>query len=187
MRVREILIVGAVLWALPVRASVLLRMDVEALAARSTVVAVATVREVTSDLDPDGAIRTRARLEVEREIAGPGRAREIVVVTPGGRLAGIVAPFLGGPVFAEGDRVVVFLEPRRAASPEHLVVGGFQGVFRVIEEAETGMPVAVRDAVAPGSVLVGPGGAEIDEIGGERRLYLDEIEARVEAVRRGSR
>lgn len=162
---------------LPVaRATLLQRFEIEDLAVRSEAVVIARVAEVTSGWEEDSMIRTRVRLEIERTIAGRA-PREVTVVIAGGTVDGVSATIGGAPRFEKGDRVVVFLEPRRTGGKH--VVGAFQGAFRLETERETGMPLAVREPMHGASFV---GLADGDD--GARMLYLDELEARVKAVRR---
>ena len=167
--------------AVPVaRATSILRMDVEDLARAAQVVAVARVDSVESRWEPDGSvIVTETRLTLERSIAGEP-PNGIVLTSLGGSVGGITALYAGGARLRPGERVVVFLEPRRRAAAQWLLTGAYQGAFRLEREAETGMDVAVRETARDGVSLVGPAS---DAGTGMLRMYLDELEARVRAAR----
>lgn len=157
------------------RATVLLEMDIEAMARRAQVVAVARVESVEARWEDDRAmIATYTRLRVEERIAGSSPERVEVRVI-GGTVDGVSAIVDGGAQFRSGDRVLVFLEPRRSRSDQWIVSGAFQGAFRLEREPDTGMDIAVRP-VARGVAIVG---GEPEEL----RLYVDEVAARVRLAR----
>jgi len=163
-------------------ASMVQRMEVEDLARAAQVVAIARVESVQAAWEGDlGTIRTHTVLSLETAIAGAPPARMHVSVL-GGTLDGIDARYPAGATFVAGERVVVFLEPRRGGAAEWLVTGAFQGVFALEREAETGLDIAVRANEREGVALVGRAGSgDVDEP--TLRLYTDELVARVRAVR----
>jgi hypothetical protein len=165
--------------SLSANATVLQGMDVEALARAAQVVAVVRVESVEARWEPDRSmIRTHATLVVERAIAGSPSER-IHVSVLGGTVEGSAVDYPAGARFREGDRLAVFLEKRRkAGTNEWLVTGAFQGAFAIERDAETGLEVAVRERVRGGVAIT-------DSVDDEEplRLYLDELEARVRAVR----
>lgn len=161
-------------------ATVMRQMDVEDLARAARVVAVVRVESVQAGWD-HGSIRTNAMLVRESVIAGAAPAK-IHVSVLGGTVDGISAVYTAATRFREGDRLVVFLEPRRGHDGEWLVTGEFQGAFAVEREAETGMEILVRAPLRDGVELVGSG----EDL--RSSLYLDELVARVHAARsRGPR
>ncbi len=174
---RRFLVAALLLIGVPAaHATLLQRFEIEDLARHSEAVAVVRVLEVKAAWEDDAMIRTRVRLGVERVIAGRA-PREVTVVIAGGTVGEASATVGGMPAFAAGERMVVFLEPRKSGGMH--VVGAFQGAFRLVTEAETGMPLAVREA-AKGAAFYGVE----EEDDGARSLYLDELEARVREVRR---
>lgn len=162
-------------------ATVVERMDVEDLARAAQLVAIVRVESVRAAWESDrGAIRTHVLLVRESDVAGSAPAR-IHVSVLGGTVDGISAAYPAGATFREGERLAVFLEPRRGHAGEWLVTGAFQGAFELEREPETGMDVAVRASSRDGVALVPD-----TEEQGDLRLYVDELVARVRAVR-GSR
>lgn len=163
---------------LAARATLLVHFDVEDLARKAKVVAIARVDSVETRWEDDRAmIATYTRLTVEDALAGTApETVEIRVI--GGTVDGVSAVVAGGAAFQAGDRVVVFLEPRRTRPDHWQVIGAFQGAFRLEREDETGMEVAVR--AAPRGIAFARG----EEVR-EARLYLDELVARVRATRGG--
>jgi hypothetical protein len=163
-------------------ATVAVRMDVESVAAASDLIVIARVETVEPRLEPASmALRTHATLLVERTIAGPSKTTLHVSVL-GGELEGRSIPYPVGARFRTGERVLVFLERRKSRVDEWLVTGAFQGMYRIETDRETGLDVAVRDRVRDGVVFYG-GGSSPEDFDEPVRLYVDELEARVRAVR----
>jgi hypothetical protein len=163
---------------LAARATVLQRMEIEDLARSAHVVAIVRVESVRAAWERDqGSIRTHAVLVRESDIAGSAPER-IHVSVLGGTVDGVSAAYSAGATFREGERLAIFLEPRRGHAGEWLVTGAFQGAFELERERETGMDVAVRASSRAG-VALAPEAETSDDL----RLYVDELVARVRAVR----
>ena len=91
---------------------------------------------------PGRMIFTRVKMETTVPIKGaPGKVVEFVVA--GGTLDGRVAVVPGMPTFEVGGEYVLFLRNgyRAAADP---VVGVNQGIFRVVEDPQSGLQVVTR-------------------------------------------
>ncbi|HEX7785625.1 MAG TPA: hypothetical protein VF653_05345, partial [Methylomirabilota bacterium] len=101
----------ALLAAAPAVASTFLAMDQGSLVAQADAVIQGRVLKVESFWEPTGTIIvTEAMVEVEEEIVG--RTPTVVrVKTFGGEVGGYFVEAHGFPVFAAGERLLLFLEP----------------------------------------------------------------------------
>lgn len=126
--------------ALPATASTFVAMDRAEMARTSDAVVVGEVTAVHSSWNEDAtAIITEAFVKVDETIAGqaPG---VVIVRTFGGQVGAVMIEAHGFPKFAEGQRVVLFLE---GADNVARVVGYQQGQYRVIRRHSDGVEVAV--------------------------------------------
>jgi hypothetical protein len=94
------------------------------LAPRSQAVVVGTVQSVETLLAPWG-LSTRYTLAVTDTLSGEA-AERVVLELPGGRRDGLQQQFVGVPLWAPGDSVLVFL-PREGQRPL------LAGLFTVVE------------------------------------------------------
>ncbi|MFQ5876423.1 MAG: hypothetical protein ACE5JH_01840 [Acidobacteriota bacterium] len=149
----------------PAGAAVVPWMSLEQIVLDSRVIVLGTVREVESSWSADGRIIvTRATIEVERSLKG-GPRRRVVVETPGGRVGEQFMIASGAPVFAKGERLVLFLAPAGAEAAKAgggplAVVGWNQGKVEVRRDPRTG-----RDLILDrtGNVTyLGPDGREVE-------------------------
>jgi hypothetical protein len=127
-------------------------LSIEELAVNATVVAVGRIAAVTSAWNPEQTeIFTRVDLEPEEVLKGQVAAHRMSFVQPGGRTGDFGSITGDAPVFTQGERVVLFLAPRRDG---HLgVIALFQGKFDVEQDASTGVDIAVRRAPGSDQVL----------------------------------
>jgi hypothetical protein len=151
-------------------AAVLPWMDLEEIAGKAEVIALGTVESAESAWSDDGRIIvTRAAIAVERALKGGPRAR-VIVETPGGRVGDQTMIASSAPVFAKGERVVLFLEASGPAADRaerrYSVVGWNLGCLWVHHDPQSG-----RDLVHDGT-----GGA----------LYLDREGRPIDPGRRGA-
>ena len=126
--------------ALPAAASTFLAVDRPDLVRQSDAVVVGEVTSVHSSWNAEAtAIVTEAFVKVDETLAGdaPG---VVVVRTFGGQVGAVMIEAHGFPKFAEGQRVVLFLE---GADNVARVVGYQQGQYRVIRRHSDGVEVAV--------------------------------------------
>lgn len=132
--------------ALPATASTFLAMDRAEMARSSDAVVVGEVTSVHSSWNADAtAIITEAFVKVDETLVGqaPGM---VVVRTFGGQVGPVVIEALGFPSFAEGQKLVLFLE---GAENVARVVGYQQGQYRVItrsDNIEVAMPTVDHGA-----------------------------------------
>ena len=135
------------------KATVLVAMNVEDLAANSPVVVVADVNHVRMDYNPAKTkIYTRVLItptEVMRgEVVGT-----IELKLLGGQVDDVVARMPGAPNFEAGERVLIFLEPREDGDG-YLVVGMFQGKLTVYKDPQTGLQMVQEPQLSKGVSLV---------------------------------
>jgi len=140
--------------AAPAHASLVTRMDTEALVRSSDVIVRGEVESVGVALDDRGAIHTWVTVRVEESLKGAEGRSRIALRLPGGAWRDRVSRVFGVPAFQRGERVVVFAAPTRRGPLT--VTGLFQGKFR-IEQAESGEERAVQDAGTGAEVAGGEG------------------------------
>ena len=150
--------VAALALAGPAHASLVTRMDVEALARSSTVIARGEVESVGVTSDERGAIHTWVTLRVEEGLKGVAGRSRVALRLPGGVWRDRVSQVFGVPSFVTGERVVVFAAATRRGPLT--VTGLFQGKFR-IEPSGSGESV-VQDA-GTGAGVAGGGGVRLRE------------------------
>ena len=119
--------------------------------------AVVEARVLSRDAAPSsGMPATDYLIEVDRVLSGDIPGRNLVVRVPGGvRPDGIGLQLYGLPEFAQGERVLLFLNPRQDGTfgITDLMLGAFR------EVVEGGRRVAVRDHLAQAQELGMPGEA----------------------------
>lgn len=127
----------------PARASLVTRLDTQALVRSSEVIVRGEVESVAVAPDERGAIQTWVTVRVEEGLKGAEGRTRVALRLPGGAWRDRVTQVFGVPMFARGERVIVFAAPTRGGPLT--VTGLFQGKFR-IEPASPGEEVAVQDA-----------------------------------------
>jgi len=129
----------------PVRATVLVPIEFRELVAVSPIILHGHVVDVRSDwIDGRRAIETIVTVEPAEYFKGDLGDR-VTFKVPGGELGRYRTIFVGAPVFAQGDEVVLFLDGTGAAQPH--VVGLSQGVFRVVPDRRSGLSLVIPPAV----------------------------------------
>jgi len=129
---------GVLLAFAPARASVLMELSLEELTVEADRIMVGRVVWSEPIRRGDGMIRTRYRVEVERELRGSDD-KEIIVETLGGKMGRLGMRVAGAPSFALGDRALIFL--REGAEATFRPIGMSQGVMRI--EREDGQDIVV--------------------------------------------
>ncbi|GEM_PF-2788495 len=115
------------------------RKSVDQLTSEAHRIVIAKVVTVKS-FESDGIIRTRVELEVASALKGPATPR-LTIVTDGGTIGEETLMVDGLPVFATGQRVILFLdEDLDQMCP---VYGWEQGMLRIIREPSSGEDVVV--------------------------------------------
>jgi hypothetical protein len=124
-------------WASPVRASLVLALDLPTLVTRADHVAVVEVASVKADWDAnhEQILSTIDLVVVESWKGGDAPASHITIVQPGGTVGDLTQTVHGMTRFVVGERAVVFLagRPERAS-----VVGMAQGKRLVRRDAGSG-------------------------------------------------
>jgi hypothetical protein len=160
-----------VIGGLAANATVLLDMDVEDLAAAAPLVVTGEVNQVRSEFNKDRTkIYTRILITPDEVLKGPAVGGVVTIKILGGQVGDLVAHMPGAPEFEVGERVLVFLEPRKDGDG-HLTVGMCQGKFKLFIAPETGEEMALRQSPGPGVKLAG----ERSGKGIERAWKLQEI------------
>lgn len=144
--------------AVPASASIFVAMDQAELVAASQAVVVGKVLDVRSFWNDDAtAIVTEAVVRVDETVAGEA-PRFVTVRTFGGTVGTLRIEAHGFPTFAEGQRMLLFLDGVGATAE---VVGYQQGQFRIVTRTSDGMDIAVP-AVDGGATLVRMDGARVE-------------------------
>ena len=128
----SILMFSLFVW--PVKASVMLALDLDQLVANSEIIVVATTLGWKSRWDARNRIVTDVTLRVEESIKGKYKAKDQLVVTRlGGEIGNLGMRVEGAEVFYKDKKAIVFLREVPALG-ELRVVGMSQGVFHYREE-----------------------------------------------------
>ncbi len=172
----------------PARASVVMALSFDELAAQAHRVVVGDVASVQARWSADGKkIETVIEISVEVEVTNASGSATVRIVQPGGTI-GEVGLWVGGmPEFRQGDRVLVFLRvlgPDADGQTMHSVYGMAQGKFDVLPRVGGGFDAVQR-------IPMGLALAEADAAGAIRPneglrplvLDLDEALARIRLVR----
>jgi hypothetical protein len=177
-------------WCLagPARASVVLQLSFEELAARANRVVVGDVVSVEPRWTEDGErIETVIDIAVDTDLSNASFGDTARLVLPGGQIGDRGMAVSGTPEFHRGERVLVFLRSAgsdRDGTPVYTVVGLAQGKFVVFEQVGGGS-YAVQDL--PGTMAFAlresDGSLRVFEPDGPLVLDLDDAAERVRAVR----
>lgn len=147
----------AIAFALPARASLLLAMDLPALAADADHVVVGEVRAVTSDWSSDHrTIYSRIDVDIIEtwQTTGARTMARVSIYQTGGAVGDLEMVVPGKPKFVVRERAVLFL---RGAPERAVVVGGALGMLPL--RAQAGATGAfVWAPRLGGAALVAPGG-----------------------------
>jgi hypothetical protein len=90
-----------------------------------------------------GEIWTFTTFEVEENWKGMPRDKQITVRLLGGTVGGLTSSVSGVPRFAEGEEVILFLEP--TARGDFSIVSWMQGTFRVRRDGASGRESVTQD------------------------------------------
>lgn len=123
------------------------KLDLEALTSMGQVILVGKVEALQSRWNDDRSlILTDVRLSVEQVVKGSADQKEITVVVPGGQVGDVGQTVSAVPRFAEGERVLLFLE--RDEKGAFQVVGGLQGKKAIEGDIVMDLDMSLEDAVA---------------------------------------
>ena len=152
-------------------ATVLVALQVEDLAQMSPVVLVGEVNTVESGWNPGKTrIHTRVLITPVEVLKGPADLGTVEVKFLGGQVGETVAQLPGAPRFEVGEKVLVFLEPRKDQDG-YLPVGFYQGKYKVFTDPATKKEMLLRDGPDLGVKLVGG----LDDRRPETAKTLDEV------------
>lgn len=152
-------------------ATVLVALQVEDLVHMSPVVLVGEVNTVESGWNPQRTqIHTRVLITPIEVLKGPADLGTVKVKFLGGKVGDTVAHLPGAPRFEAGEKVLVFLEPRKDQDG-YLPVGFYQGKYKVFTDPATKQEMLLRDGPELGVKLVGG----VDDRRPEGVKSLDEV------------
>jgi hypothetical protein len=160
-RVRVRLAVRVIWWAMmvllcsglpSVRAAAPQPMSLRDLANTADLIVFGEVVVVAAEGDESRKrVLTRIELRILEVLKGPAAVPTVSFVIPGGKLGEMSSLVADAPTFGVGERVVVFLAPRRDG--QRGVAALFQGKFSVERDPVTGQEMAVRRAPGSGGIL----------------------------------
>jgi hypothetical protein len=135
------LLTMVVMWVDPVLAAVMPVLSLPELAQESTMICTCQAVSQESRWDPDqNALVTDVKLHVEEYLKGAA-GTDIAVQTLSGMAGAPGLKSADAPVFEQGERAILFLqpvEPRSADGERYQVVGGVQGKFTIRTNPKTG-------------------------------------------------
>jgi len=146
----------AALVAAPASTTTVVRFDVEKMSAIAAVIAVGEVQGV--DMRWNGAhtkIYTRVTFTPTEVIKGGRDLGPLTIKMIGGKVGEDVARLPGTPELVQGERVLVFLEPREDGDG-YLIVGLFQGLYR-LRKGAPGDDLLYQDLTPPDATMIEEG------------------------------
>lgn len=139
------------------RATTVLDLQIEDLVAIAPVVVVGEVNQVAAEWNAGHTtIYTKVAVTTAEVLKGPKALASVTVKTIGGTVGKTVAEMPGAPRFQVGERVLLFLEPRKDGDG-YLTIGFFMGKFQVVKDPSTHQELLLRDAPEPGVGVVPAG------------------------------
>ena len=172
-----VLALSILLYALPVRATVVIPADLGELSRDALAIARGRVAALDAQWTEDhGTIETMVTLEVESYLKG-SLGSTLRFRVPGGELGRFRSIVVGAPEFAVNQRIVVFLGARGPSVPH--VLGLNQGVFHVSRAADNSGWLVTSPVMMPataGNVRVVRGDPA------RRPLALDQFEQTVRTL-----
>ena len=172
-----VLALSILLYALPVRATVVISADLGELSRDALAIARGRVAALDAQWTEDhGTIETMVTLEVESYLKG-SLGSTLRFRVPGGELGRFRSIVVGAPEFAVNQRIVVFLGARGPSVPH--VLGLNQGVFHVSRAADNSGWLVTSPVMMPataGNVRVVRGDPA------RRPLALDQFEQTVRSL-----
>ncbi|HUU01858.1 MAG TPA: hypothetical protein VM425_10475 [Myxococcota bacterium] len=144
---------AVILIPLGARATVLEPLRIEDLARLAPLVVVGEVNQVKAELNAEKTkIYTRVLVTPSEILKGARDTGTVTIKTIGGKLADRVAELPGAPQFEPGERVLVFLEPRKDGDGYN-TLGLYLGKFSVVKDPHTGKEVLYRPKPGPGVMI----------------------------------
>lgn len=146
-------LIGALLVALPARATTFVLMNEEDLAERAEAALIGAVTEVESAVDPvDESIHTYVSIAPDVVLFGDLNGEEVVLQEAGGDVLGRRERVYGAPRYVVGERVLVFVSESDDGSLHTTAMA--MGKYRLSSATEGGV-VAAR-ALDEGSIVLDP-------------------------------
>jgi hypothetical protein len=181
-RLVMLLLLSALVAALPAAASTFIHMDQKDLVRASAAVVQGRVISTNSYWNKTGqVIVTDAFLQVEDTIFGETPS-VVVVHTFGGTVGGFTVDAEGFPKFQVNERLLLFLEPEKEGSSR--VAGYLEGMYRIVREP-SGIERAVPAAITGGGLVVDKQGRQV---AAPRTLSLETLKSSIrEDARRAGR
>ncbi len=147
-------LVGTFLFAFPALSTVVEHMTMERLSQVATLVVLGEVSTVEARWNRDNTkIYTHINLAPRETLKGDGRLTDVHIKQIGGTVGETAAELPGSPVFSPGEQVLLFLEDRKDGDG-YIVIGLFQGKYKVVNELSDGEQILERDVPARGISLV---------------------------------
>lgn len=163
----------ALMVTLTASATTVMHMEVEDMAPMAAVVLIGEVNQVQASWNAEKTkIHTRVLISPTEVLKGDKGLGTVLVKTIGGQVGNTVAEVSGAPKFVVGERVLVFLEPRKDGDG-YLTLGFYQGKFKVFNDPASGREMIVRDVPARGvSALAKTASTPINQV-----RSLDDVRA----------
>jgi len=128
------------------------QLSIDELSVNAKVIALGRIGAVTSSWNRERTrVFTRMDLQPEEILKGTPSGDPISFVQPGGLSGNAGSVVAEAPAFTKGERVVLFLVPRRDG--QLAVMALFQGKFSVERDPTSGVDMAVRRAPGSGQTL----------------------------------
>jgi hypothetical protein len=158
-------------------ASTLLRLSLNDMILKSTVIVRGTLQPGTSAAFRGALIYTHYQLAVSTAYKGsPGKSIDVAV--PGGSLNGITQPVAGAPLLTPGQNYVMFLWTSKSGLTQ--VIGLSQGLFTISTNAQ-GQLIASRGP-ASATVLDAAGNTVVDST---LQMPLSQLVSQIQSVLAG--
>lgn len=175
IKMQVLLILAALSITAAVRATTLVRLNLDQLAAAADNVARVRCASAESRWE-NGAIWTVTTFDVLETMKGNLPA-QVTVRLPGGRIGHLTAAVDGTPKFNLGDEAIVFLEQSRAG--EYSVAGWVEGTFRISRDPRTSREAVTQDSSV---FAVFDTATRSFRTEGVRRMPVEQFRARVAAA-----
>jgi len=149
-----ITIIGTLLFAVPALSTIVEHMTVERLSEIATLVVLGEVRTVDARWNKDQTkIYTHISLSPTEILKGDQRLTDVHIKQIGGTVGETAALLPGSPTFEPEEQVLLFLENRKDGDG-YMVIGLYQGKYKVVKELTDGEQILQRDVPHRGISIV---------------------------------
>ena len=149
-----ITIMGTLLFAVPALSTVVEHMTMERLSEVSTLIVLGEVRTVDARWNGERTkIYTHINLSPTEVLKGDQRLTAVHIKQIGGTVGETAALLPGSPRFSPGEQVLLFLENRKDGDG-YMVIGLYQGKYKVVKELTDGEQILQRDVPPRGISIV---------------------------------